>query len=370
MPFWKSLFNFGGPGWFADVFELEIELDKNAEIDDPGDPFILPWNTWTGKCVLFETTDTITGKLKVSAPPNRKVWHSVITVRLEEYLVGPESYGASESCALEVEVKEPGYLQGETEIPFELKLEDIEGATWNEWYTGKLLSLRHLLVVTIERPWYTFDVSRQLVVGLQKIDPAPQVSQGESVDGVLPHVIQVLDCGGVCNMDYHIDSYNLGSHLKGTIQLSSLTNPVVSLRILLLKVEFADGDVFESILLEHTVIKNPNPTPPEDSEEEEAEPMNLADDETVVKTQEGAEVWMGPVSEDIELAVDIDLKAVATMAPSFISMTQVPPETEEDLCAVRYFLRLVVYTPPKFSWNTNEIFIHRSVSDVKFDLDV
>ncbi|CAM9860139.1 unnamed protein product, partial [Heterosigma akashiwo] len=64
----KTIFNFGGPGWFADVFELEIVLDKQCEVDDPGDPFVLPWNAWTGKCFLFETTDVITGIVKITSP--------------------------------------------------------------------------------------------------------------------------------------------------------------------------------------------------------------------------------------------------------------------------------------------------------------
>jgi len=98
--------------------------------------------------------------------------------------------------------------------------------------------------------------------------------------------------------------------------------------------------------------------------------MDLSLDESVIKTFEGETVRMGPLTEDADLEMNLDLSKVPGLGPSFISMAQTPPETEEDLCAVRHFLRLVVYTPPKFCWNTNEIFLHRAVSDVKFDLDV
>jgi len=363
----KGLFNFGGPGWFADVFNVEIVLDKLREIDDPGDPFVLPWNSWTGKCCLFLVNEVISGKIIVNSPPHRSVWHGGITVRVEEYLMGPETYGATESCALEILVLEPGYIKGETVVPFSLDLAQLEGAVWNEWYSGKLLSLRHLLIVTIERPWYTFDVSRQIVLGLQKVEPAPSTSQGETTEGVPSHVLNVLDCGGQCSFAYHIDSYNLGGDITGEIQLANLSVPVISLRILLIKVEFADGDVYESVLLEHTVVHNPNPAPlppPEAEIKEEAgeelnedldqeQMMDYTNDPSVVKTSEEGVPIVGPIKENTDLSVKLQLCKVPKMTPSFISMAQVVPESEEDLCAVRYFVRLLVLTSEKLSWNTN-----------------
>ena len=73
------MFNFGGPGWFADVLNLSIQLD-GPYVEEDGENFIIPWHRYKGRVVMCDTRGKLTGKLIAVAPPSHKIWHNGVKV--------------------------------------------------------------------------------------------------------------------------------------------------------------------------------------------------------------------------------------------------------------------------------------------------
>lgn len=354
------LFASGGPGWFNDVFEVDIRLDSSRKVSLKG--FLLEQNV-----PLYRSDEKITGKVVVKSPPNRTVSHYGLTIELESSIQFYESLNsvsvspASEAAC--VQVSKDGSITGEVEIPFELDLalcKNKDGSPVLDSYDGEKFDVRHTLVVTVKRPWYTFNVTRVASVAIQTVAPAPPTdAEARLVPtqlAVVPRtpVVEVDDCGGKCTFSYGRAHWNVGDTLTGTIAFSELEKPITLLKLLLYKIEVADGDTQEKSVKELTIVSPTPPLPPKPTTAEGALPAPPAD------VSKLSNVRTDPINSGEVLPVAFVLQADesegVTLGPTYDELNDA-----ENPVNVHYYLRLYMEDGgAKKAWNTHEIILYRS----------
>lgn len=361
-----AVFNFGGPGWFNDVFEVEIRLDSSRKVSLKG--FLLEQNV-----PLYRADEKVTGKIVVKSPPNRTVTHYGIQVELESSIQFYESLNSvsvsSISEAACVEVQKAGAVAGEIEIPFELdlsKCKSKDGSPILDSYDGEKFDVRHTLVVTLKRPWYTFNVTRVSSVAIQNIIPAPPTdAEARMVPtqlSVVPRAstIEVDDCGGKCTFSYGRSHWNIGDKLTGTIAYSELEKPLSVLKIVLYKIEVADGDTQEKTVKE-LVIVNPTNTPPPKPAMESVDGAPVPPSApSAAEVSKYANVRTEPIKSGEVLPVAFLLAADENEGTA-IGPTYDELNDPENPVNVHYYLRLMMEDiDAKKAWNTHEIILYRS----------
>lgn len=336
----SALFNFGGPGWFNDVFEVDVILDDSTRK--------ITLKGFVEQTVgLFGSHEKITGKLRLKSPPNRSVSHLGITLELESSLQYYESlnsvqhtYGAGGV----VEVAPAGTVTGEVDVPFEFDLAKLVGTVYDS-YDGERFDVRHSLLVTVKRPWYTFNVNKNLSIAIQTLSPA--LPNGESDVkqqlGVVPRtpLIEVDDCGGKVTFDYQRAVWNLGEAIEGNVVFSPLDAPLPICKLVLYKIEVADGENAEKTVKELDLVGG--------SSAAEPGPVPV----------EGKTVFCHfPLSEQDLTPTLVELNPTAAAATA-----ATPDQTadEDATVNVHYYLRLLVEDGSgKKSWNTHEVILLRN----------
>ena len=111
---------------------------------------------------LFRADETITGVIRVVPPPNCTVSHYGIQLKLESSFVFFESMQSTDISTENgtAQVVEAQVVEGLTDYPFEFNLANFK---LPDTYDGEIMDIRHSLVATIMRPWYTFNVIRSFV---------------------------------------------------------------------------------------------------------------------------------------------------------------------------------------------------------------
>lgn len=346
------------------MFDVEIKLDSARKISLKG--FLLEQNV-----PLYRSDEKITGKVVVKSPPNRTVSHYGISVELESSIQFYESLNSvsvspnSESAV--VEAQKDGAIGGEVEVPFELdlaKCKSQEGIPILESYDGEKFDVRHTLVVTIRRPWYTFNVTRVASVAIQNIAPAPPTDEdARNVPTQLAIVprnpsIEVDDCGGKCNFEYGRAHWNIGDTLTGNISFTDLEKPIVMLKLVLYKIEVADGDTQEKTVKELYLV-NPSKEGAQ-PKQTEGEVANSTPVEQKASEAKLAHVRTEPVASGTSVPVSFLLVADenegVTLGPTYDELNEA-----ENPVNVHHYLRLMMEDADgKKSWNTHEIILYRS----------
>lgn len=350
-----GIFNFGGPGWFNDVFDVEIRLDSARHIALKG--FLLEQNV-----PLYRSDEKVTGKIVVKSPPNRTVSHYGIQMELESSIqfyetLNSVSVSPSPDTAI-VEVQKDGSITGVVEIPFELDLSKCkgkDGAPLLESYDGEKFDVRHSLLVTIKRPWYTFNVTRVTSVAIQTICPAPSSdAEARAVPTQLQIVsrvatIEIDDCGGSCVFAYGRSHFSIGDTLMGTISFSQLEKPVSSVKLLLYKIEVADGETQEKSIKELAIVSPSVPKAPEG-----ADAATVAAAEAAARNTRTDAVKSG---EEIPIAflIAADEAENVSLGPTYDELNDA-----ENPVNVHHYIRLMLEdVDGKKSWNTHEVILYR-----------
>jgi hypothetical protein len=163
-----------GPGWFEDIFDVQIFYD--ADLEAP----VLPY---TSKDLALPQDDDITvlhhdqalfssgaivrGFARIRAPTGRTIWHGGIGARLESNFLAMGDISTRELHSEEIDLVPAGYISGTVDIPF--AFESTATTPLQEYYEGSLFSIRHSVQVTIARPWYTFAVTAGAPFAVQRI---------------------------------------------------------------------------------------------------------------------------------------------------------------------------------------------------------
>jgi hypothetical protein len=351
---------------------VDIRLDSSRKISLKG--FLLEQNV-----PLYRSDEKVTGKIIVKSPPNRTVTHYGITVELESSIQFYESLNSVSvspvSEAACVDVSKDGAITGEVEVPFELDLSKCKGKDGQpvlESYDGEKFDVRHTLVVTLKRPWYTFNVTRVASIAIQHIAPAPPTdAEARLVPtqlAIVPRVptIEVDDCGGKCTFNYGRAHWNIGDTLTGTIAFSELEKPVTLLKLVLYKIEVADGDTQEKTVKELVIITPtpsaalPPPAPPAPTATGEAAVAPAAVAAPPVADSKLANVRTDPVKSGEMIPVAFVLVADESegvaLGPTYDELND-----SENPVNVHHYLRLYMEdVDGKKAWNTHEIILYRS----------
>jgi hypothetical protein len=128
------------------------------------------------------------GTVTLIAPGGGRVWVHGLRLAIEEHLILLDGPRTGLMCGAALTLSQGQYIDGGTTFAFALKADgaarsggaaaaaalaagvnpqaaDAAAAAFKglrEGYVGDMLALRHRLVVTATRPWYTFDVMAQV----------------------------------------------------------------------------------------------------------------------------------------------------------------------------------------------------------------
>jgi hypothetical protein len=254
------------------------------------------------------------------------------------------------------------------EVPFELdlsKCKNKDGTPVLESYDGEKFDVRHTLVVTVKRPWYTFNVTRVASMAIQNIAPAPPTdAEARLVPtqlAIVPRVpvIEVDDCGGKCTFNYGRAHWNIGDTLTGTIGFAELEKPITVLKLVLYKIEVADGDTQEKTVKELVIVNPTNQAPPApkvlnaDGTEAAAAPTPVTENKLAnVRTDS---IKSGEVLPVAFVLVADESEGIA-LGPTYDELND-----SENPVNVHHYLRLFMEDGDgKKAWNTHEIILYRS----------
>jgi len=332
------MLNLGGPGWFKDVFEVEVEIDGEREIASHSLLF-------QEKCQLFGADESVHGRVKITPPPNRTVWHDGVYVEVESNLSFFETLTTKDVKEISAEIQQPGYISEEAVIEFELDLRKLS-KDFLETYDGELFNMHHAIIVTVKRPWWTFDVFKGVAVAIHKLQAAPEQETHfidddfvETNDDVTEkpkkHRLRVIDVRQGLSMVFERSCLNLRESFKAEITLCEEVPPQVKR-----KLPTSDDSVHPLKELELILYKI------ESGDEESNEVLvlkkNIKLDESIDNT-----------TTSQTIAVEFPL----VKTPDSMGLS---PTLSHDLINVRYYIRLVALDDQgsKF-WNTHEVVLYR-----------
>ncbi|GBG29235.1 Hypothetical Protein FCC1311_054572 [Hondaea fermentalgiana] len=327
--------------------------------------------------------------------------HGGIKVLLDSTVSFFESLTSTDSELIEVKLCEAGNISEETTFKFELDLSELP-QDFLDSYDGEMFSVRHSLLVTVERPWYTFDVMRSMTVAIHSLSPAPAESPRKVDDDLsLPisprspasaaspdaatspaavnpvsdasiNRIRVVDVYQGLSMIYASSALNLGDSIRGEITFGG-GNPedfkaslpprkvldITNLQVVLYKIEAGEGDSNEVIVYVHEVEVPGKKAPQEGSEDTgNAEIPQDANDGVV-----DPKTYVPP--EPVKIPVEIPLvksEKSGEFGPTIIKKNK----DQSTSVSVRYYLRLVAIDAEATNfWNTHEIVLYRPSAGVE-----
>lgn len=410
------MFNLGGPGWFADVLNITIDL-QGPRIEEDGESYIIPWHPYKGSVIMCDVASKISGRVIITAPAPHKIWHYGVKVQIEEYAHFTDPFVSTDYITYEEKIANEGYIVGSTEFNFEIDLLK-SNACWHESYNGKSFGLKHTLTVTVQRPWYTFNCVTYEPIRMYKIQPPPESFAANNEEP--HHLIPITDCGGEVMLDIFSPHIEIRGTLRAKLYFKGLPSPLMMAQIVLLRGEYVDNEVTEGIVFVHTVfgagssalaseaakeegyvtiskgftsrieialpgnsIQNDNDnngsTPPTTGSTGSTvvSTPTLADDP--VRTDTMFEVDIPIYTDNIDIPTDsfkaIELSPTFTLDPNMLTVEdssddkrasgglcapRLKPSDKEAL-ALKYYLRIIVQDVEENDfWNTSEVFLYRT----------
>jgi len=205
-----------------------------------------------------------------------------------------------------------------------------------------------------------FNVTRVASIAIQNIAPAPPTdAEARLVPtqlAIVPRVpvVEVDDCGGKCTFNYGRAHWNIGDTLTGTIGFGELEKSISVLKLVLYKIEVADGDTQEKTCKELVIVFPTNTPPPKPVVEGEAvAPAPVTENKLAnVRTEPIKSNEVLPVA--FVLVAD-DSEGIA-LGPTYDELND-----SENPVNVHHYLRLYMEDADgKKAWNTHEIILYRS----------
>ena len=280
-------FNLGGPGWFSDVLTLDLSLHTDRVTMAADGVFGL-----VDEYKLFLAHETLNGTVTVVPPPRCSIWAKEIEVRLVGTISFLESLRDVELCSVPVKVGGAQYISEAQSLDFSIPLDQL---SLMDSYDGEACSVRYEVVVTVDRPWYTFAVIDCEPIQIENVEGAVNAMKemagaaataaaaggeakaggGEAKDtdddsvavagGVLAKAaaaadekpmepLGIDDFGGVCRFDYKKTHYHLGETIEGSVDLQSVGTPVHKISLVVLRIELAEGDLSEMPIGEQVIF--------------------------------------------------------------------------------------------------------------------
>jgi hypothetical protein len=123
----------------------------------------------------------VSGVVRLATPPGRAIPYLSVSIALESALFALEEVATRTLYHERADLAGEGTLRpGCTDLPF-VFLDSGKGLL-PESYEGRLFSVRHSLLVRVERPWYTFDVTGLQPFSLQRVHVVPALEDEDEED--------------------------------------------------------------------------------------------------------------------------------------------------------------------------------------------
>ncbi|GMI24698.1 hypothetical protein TrCOL_g10381 [Triparma columacea] len=405
-----SILSFGGPGWIADVFDVQVDFDNDVLVRDKGQKFTVPFTSCREAIPMYRPGDVVSGFITVKSPPGFEVTANMITVKAEEYVCLLDPYVTNDMKSVKQIVSpSPVLIGGEQTFRFELDLScsvvvDPEGVpptmpvelcSAEEDYIGTQFAIKHALVVEIQRPWWTFDVNfHEPFAVYDNTKPAPaksvgrkQMSENDLEQIILTevqasyldddderdedeiretctklyeeglkvesHVLQVSDFPAeFCSFNYGCDSVNMDEGIIGVLTIRNSRVDVNHLQLSFYKNESIDGVLWETVL---NVIEIGNDGLTRKGEKCQT-PFTPAFEEKQIRI--GFEGFKTQTSKPVELDVEDEGAFISPTLSKRSSGTG--RSLHKHTMSVEYFIRLSITAADECNyWDTNEVFVHR-----------
>jgi hypothetical protein len=167
-----------------------------------------------GDLKAYDADGSLSGKLIVSAPSGRTTYHEGIEIVFTSTSACTAVAGALEQKLIEKKwtLLDPGYISEAIEIPFDLDLSKMPDVRENLTTVG--MYVKNTIGFKIYRPWWTFPVQGEEIVGICSFAKEPP--KGE------PLTIEVSDFGGKATLTVDSDIYALDGDVKGELVFSCM----------------------------------------------------------------------------------------------------------------------------------------------------
>lgn len=398
---------FSGPGWFADILNVTICID-GPRIDEDWAQHMIPWHPFKGSLTMIETDSKITGKVIVRSLTKGPVYHHGVKIQIEEYVHFVDPFMTTDYLIFEENVSPAGAFDGVQELSFEIDLKNASGY-WHETYHGKTFSLRHMATVTITRPWYALNVIDSEPFHMYLIEGKPSLTRSNTVTEVDSNdtesiaqssshsvddfTLAVLGVEGVVELKMDHPSLDICGKLQAKLHLHSLTIPLVLAELVLIKGEYIDGDLVESIVFIHTIFGMMQTGQQKDAKLEEG--VVGFSRGFITRKDENDHAGLPRVDDPVVFGATFDfevkvqavvrgmhgLDRVAELCPTFnfdpkLNFKGEKPSEKKfgegkEKLGVRYFLRLHVEDAQGHDhWNTQEVILYRTAHPIGNPLEL
>lgn len=305
---WSALAH-SGVGWFNDILTLQLVFEADLE-EAAAIPFTVKEQSRDGIVdvrveqfrSVFAAGAHVGGVLRVTAPPGRSIPHSGITLRLESGFYALEEIATRDLYEEALELVPAGVITASVDFPFLFR--GVGRAPLHESYEGDLFSIRHAVTAVVLRPWYTFEVSATVPFAVQRVyeiaakaaygidgqvaassstmsaaaagvagastaggKALQDAETGSASGGLSPAlssqlalyteqsmVIDDLSDGGRVVMTFDKGVYEVSDHLRGTLAFTGITVPILLVRLAVVRIEYADGEVHDSIIFDDSIL--------------------------------------------------------------------------------------------------------------------
>lgn len=239
----------------------------------------------------------VSGFVRITAPAGRVIPHQGIKAVLESSLYAIEGLATRDLYGEEITICGPGELIGTVDLPFAFL--NPANTPLSESYEGELFSIRHKIILNVERPWYTFNVASEAPIAVQTVHALPtgalghsasspgkqhsgsskggandssnsinngsmtpaavtplpsNLSKDGSIFGQQSLPLDNLEAGASVVLKFDKGCYELSETLRGTIACSGLQKPVLLLKLAIVRIEYADGEASDSVVFDDSIM--------------------------------------------------------------------------------------------------------------------
>ena len=174
-----------GLGWINDILTLHVFYDADLEAYSSIPHLVKDANSGESRVEhhrpVFAGGAQVRGFVRATAPPDRTIAHTGVSVRLESGLFALDDLNTRDLYNEERIIAPAGSVSGVMDFPFSFP--GTGRYPLAESFEGALFSIRHQVAVTVGRPWYTFAVSSSSPFAVQRIHDIHKPYVEKDVEG-------------------------------------------------------------------------------------------------------------------------------------------------------------------------------------------
>jgi len=127
--------NLGGPGWFRDIFEIQLDLENEHKVQSNYRHVLMLLDNEIEYIENYKPQDIIKGSIKIKAPPGKSIWQDGIYVMFHEVYDIPDMLEVDD-LNVEKKVVDPVGIVSLTSRLIYLRIKTVGGIILLENYFG------------------------------------------------------------------------------------------------------------------------------------------------------------------------------------------------------------------------------------------